>query len=70
LSLALSHDRRRDRPKIFEAEAKALIHDYADGLPCQINNIAIDCLINAAGANLPKINQQLVNQTIAEFQIV
>jgi general secretion pathway protein A len=55
--------------KIFEPEAKALIHDYAGGLPRQVNNIATACLINAAGANLPKIDQKLVNQTIAEFQL-
>ncbi len=55
--------------KIFEPEAKALIHDYAGGLPRQVNNISTACLINAAAANLPKINEPLVNQTIAEFQL-
>ena len=56
-------------PKIFEPEAKALIHDYAGGLARQVNNIATACLLNAAGANLPKIDEPLVNQTIAEFQL-
>ena len=56
-------------PKIFEPEAKELIHHYADGLPRQINNIATACLINASAANSPKINEPLVNQTIAEFQL-
>jgi general secretion pathway protein A len=55
--------------KIFESEAKDLIHDYAGGLPRQVNNIATACLINAAGANLSKIDQQLVNQTTGECQI-
>jgi len=56
-------------PKIFEPEAKALIHDYAGGLPRQVNNIAIACLINAAAANVQTISQALVNQTMAEFQL-
>ena len=56
-------------PKIFEPEAKTLIHDYAGGLPRQVNNISTACLINAAAANLPKINEPLVNQTITECQL-
>ena len=46
-----------------------MIHDYAGGLARQVNNIATACLINAAAANLQKINEPLVNQTIAEFQL-
>jgi general secretion pathway protein A len=56
-------------PKVFEPEAKTLIHDYAGGLPRQVNNIATACLINAAAGNLAKIDEPLVNQTIAEFQL-
>ncbi len=56
-------------PKVFEPEAKALIHDYAGGLARQVNNIATACLINAAAANLQKIDEPLVNQTIAELQL-
>ena len=55
--------------KVFEPEAKSLIHDYAGGLPRQVNNIATACLINAAAANLQKINEPTVNQTMAEFQL-
>jgi len=55
--------------KVFDDEAKALIHDYANGLPRQINNIATACLINAATQNLQKINEPLVNDTMAEFRL-
>ena len=55
--------------KVFEPEAKSLIHDYAGGLARQVNNVATACLINAATANLQKINEPLVNQTMAEFQL-
>jgi len=56
-------------PKIFDPEAKDLIHDYGGSLPRQLNNIATACLINAAAANLEKINQPMVNQTIGDFQL-
>jgi len=55
--------------KVFEPEAKSLIHDYAGGLPRQINNIASMCLINASTKNLQKIRESLVNETMAEFQL-
>jgi general secretion pathway protein A len=55
--------------KIFEPEAKDLIHDYTGGVPRQINNVATACLINAAARNLKKIAEALVNQTMAEFSL-
>lgn len=55
--------------KLFDPEAKALIHDYAGGIPRQINNIATGCLIQAAANNAKTINDQIVNDTIADFQI-
>ena len=58
-----SHD------KVFESEAKSLIHDYASGIPRLINNIATACLINAAARNLNKINEPLVTETMAEFRL-
>ena len=56
--------------KVFEPEAKGLVHDYAGGIPRQINNIATACLINAASRNLHKINEPLVNETMSEFQLL
>jgi general secretion pathway protein A len=55
--------------KLFEPEAKALIHDYAGGFPRQINNIATACLLNAAAKNLQKITDTLVTETLAEFAL-
>ncbi len=55
--------------KVFEPEAKSLIHDYASGIPRLINNIATACLLNAAAQNLQKVNEPLVTDTMAEFQL-
>jgi general secretion pathway protein A len=55
--------------KLFEPEAKDLIHDYAGGLPRQINNVATACLIHAAAENAPKITHTIVHQTLPEFQL-
>lgn len=55
--------------KIFEPEAKSLIHDYAAGVPRQINNIATACLLTATSQNIHKINDTLVNNTMAQFQL-
>jgi general secretion pathway protein A len=55
--------------KLFEPEAKALIHDYATGIPRQINNISTACLINAASRNLKMINEPLVTDTMTEFHL-
>ena len=55
--------------KIFEAEAKSLIHEYTGGVPRQINNVATACLINAAARNMKKITEPLVNETMAEFSL-
>lgn len=55
--------------KTFDPEAKSLIHDYAGGIPRQINNIATACLINAVSRNLKIIGETLVNNTMAEFSL-
>jgi general secretion pathway protein A len=55
--------------KVFETEAKSLIHDYASGIPRQINNIATACLLNGAARNLHKINEPLVTDTMTEFHL-
>jgi len=55
--------------KIFEPEAKHLIHDYTGGVPRQINNVATACLINAAAKGVKKITESLVNETMSEFEL-
>ena len=57
------------KQKIFEPEAKDLIHDYTGGVPRQVNNIATACLINAAASGLKIITEALVNETMAEFRL-
>jgi general secretion pathway protein A len=55
--------------KIFDTDAKTLIHDYTGGAPRQINNIATACLINAACKNVKKINETFVNEIMSEFNL-
>jgi len=55
--------------KVFEPEVKEMIHEYSNGIPRQINNIATACLINANIQNTQKINLELLNQTMREFQL-
>jgi general secretion pathway protein A len=55
--------------KIFEPEARDLIHDYTGGVPRQINNCATACLIHAASNGQKKITETLVNQTMSEFHL-
>ena len=55
--------------KLFEPEAKTALHEYAAGIPRQINNIATACLIHAQTKDANKITETLVNQTMAEFRL-
>jgi general secretion pathway protein A len=55
--------------KVITPEAKSLIHDYAGGVPRSINNIATACLIHAASKNTSIIDEVMVNETMAEFQL-
>lgn len=55
--------------KIFEPEAKNLIHDYSSGIPRQINSCATASLLNAASKNLQKVTEALVNDTMADFRL-
>jgi general secretion pathway protein A len=55
--------------KVFVKGAKELIHDYTGGIPRQINNVATACLINAAARDTQRVNDELVNDTMAEFHL-
>ncbi len=57
------------KDKIFEPEAKDLIHDYTGGVPRQVNNVATACLINAAARDVKIITEALVNESMAEFRL-
>ena len=56
--------------KLFDAEAKKLIHDYASGLPRQINNLATACLIHAATKGEKKITETLVAEVSQEITVL
>lgn len=56
--------------KIFDSNVKNAIFQYTHGIHRQINNLATACLINAAALNLNKIDEQLFNQTMSEFQAI
>jgi general secretion pathway protein A len=55
--------------KLFDEEAKHLIHDYSGGIPRQINNLATACLLQAASQKAPHVSQAILQQTLGEFQL-
>lgn len=55
--------------KIFDQPVKALIHDYTGGVPRQINNLATACLLQAVAHNASRIDEALLQQTLAEFHL-
>ena len=55
--------------KLFDLDAKKLIHEYTAGVPRQINNLATACMLNAASQDLKKVTPELVDQTMAEFEL-
>jgi len=54
---------------IFDTSVKELIHDFTGGLPRAINNLATACLLQAAAAQLARIDEAVFQQTSAEFQL-
>jgi general secretion pathway protein A len=54
--------------KIFDSDAKDLIHDFSGGIPRTINHLATICLINAASKNLSQVNDQIVNHSMIELR--
>ena len=55
--------------KLFDEEAKHLIHDYSGGILRQINNLATACLLQAASQKAPHVSQAILQQTLGEFQL-
>jgi general secretion pathway protein A len=55
--------------KVFEPEVKKLIHEYAGGIPRQINNIATLCLLQAVTQNTQKITRAIFATAVRESQI-
>lgn len=54
---------------VFDREAMSMIHDYTNGIPRQINNIATACLIHAAGIKSQKITVEVLTQAMAEINL-
>jgi len=55
--------------RLFDAEVKDLLHDYCNGIPRQINNLATACLINVASRNAQRVTPDILNQTIPELSL-
>jgi general secretion pathway protein A len=55
--------------KVFEEETKGLLHDYASGIPRQVNRYATACLLNASSRNVQKVSEALVNETASELRL-
>jgi general secretion pathway protein A len=53
--------------KVFEPEVKKMIHEYSNGVPRQINNIATGCLIAAMSEKSQKINREILNMVMDEL---
>lgn len=55
--------------KLFDDSVKGAIHDFTGGLPRQINNLATACLLQATARNLLRIDDNLFQQAVGEFQL-
>jgi general secretion pathway protein A len=54
---------------VFDTSVKELIHDFAGGIPRQINNLATACLLQATACNAMRVDEALFQQTTGEFQL-
>jgi general secretion pathway protein A len=55
--------------KIFDDSVKASIHEFTGGVPRQINNLATACLLQATSRNVMRIDDDLFQVVIGEFQL-
>ena len=55
--------------KLFDDSVKGAIHDFSGGLPRQINNLATACLLQATARKLARIDDELFQQAVNEFQL-
>jgi general secretion pathway protein A len=54
---------------IFDTGVKDAIHDFTGGLPRHINNLATACLLQATARKVLRIDEQLFQQAVGEFQL-
>ena len=55
--------------KLFDDSVKTTIHDFTNGVPRQINNLATACLLQATARKLRRIDNDLLQQVLGEFQL-
>ena len=55
--------------KLFDDSVKTAIHDFTGGVPRQINNLATACLLQATVRKVRRIDDELLQQTVGEFQL-
>lgn len=56
--------------KIFNEDAKNIIHDYSKGIPRNINNIATAALIHAASIKQQVIDEDIITTVMEEIMAV
>ena len=56
-------------PQLFDDSVKAAIHDFTGGVPRRINNLATACLLEAAVHQVRRIDDELFQQAVGEFQL-
>ena len=56
-------------PKLFDDSVKVAIHDFVNGVPRQINNLATACLLQATARKVRRIDDELFQQVLGEFQL-
>jgi general secretion pathway protein A len=56
-------------PQLFDDSVKTAIHDFTGGVPRQINNLATACLLEAAVRKVRRIDDELFQQAVGEFQL-
>jgi len=55
--------------KLFDDSVKGAIHDFTGGVPRHINNLATACLLQATARKLARIDDDLFQQAVSEFQL-
>jgi general secretion pathway protein A len=56
-------------PRLIDDSVKTAIHDFANGLPRQINNLATACLLQATARKVRRVDDELFQQVLSEFQL-
>lgn len=56
-------------PKIFDDSVKAHLHDFTGGVPRYVNNIAVACLLQATARKLPRVDDEVFQHAMGEFQL-